>query len=107
MNLTPLLHHGNSGEDDYTEEIQMLRLCALEFMTFLSESLPKAVMMTEGWIEAAVQWCMEGMAAYHEEEGTGPGLEAWLAVVVSVHFYQHMLPLTYGLSNLAFRYFRL
>jgi hypothetical protein len=104
MNLTPLLQHGNLGEDDYTnvEEIQMLRLCALEFMTSLSESLPNTVMMTEVWIEVTVQCRMEGMVAYREEEGTGPGLEAWLAVVVSIYFYQHM---TY--RYLAFRYFRL
>jgi hypothetical protein len=91
MNLTPLLQHGNSGEDDYTneEEIRMLRLCALEFMISLSESMPNKVTKIEGWVEVAIQCCMEGMAGYNDEEGTGSGLEAWLVADVSIHFYRH------------------
>lgn len=74
----------HASKDD--EEAQMLlRLCALEFMICLSETMPSKVRMVEGWVQAATQCCLEGMAEFDEGEGTGTGLEAWLAADVSSH----------------------
>jgi importin-5 len=70
-----------SEEDD---QKQTLRLSALEFMLSLSEAKPSMVKKVPGWVEIMVRVCLEAMGEFEEDEGSGSGLEAWLADDVSI-----------------------
>jgi hypothetical protein len=65
-----------SEEDD---QKQTLRLSALEFMLSLSEAKPSMVKKVPGWVVIMVRACLEAMGEFEEDEGSGSGLEAWLA----------------------------
>lgn len=67
----------DTGEDD--DQKQTLRLSTLEFMLSLSEAKPSMVKKVPGWVEIMVRACLEAMGEFEEDEGTGSGLDAWLA----------------------------
>lgn len=71
----------DTGEDD--DQKQTLRLSTLEFMLSLSEAKPSMVKKVPGWVEIMVRACLEAMGEFEEDEGTGSGLDAWLAEDVS------------------------
>jgi len=76
------------GEADTSEEDdqkQTLRLSALEFMLSLSEAKQSMVKKVSGWVEIMVRACLEAMGEFEEEEGSGSGLDAWLAEDVSMN----------------------
>jgi hypothetical protein len=52
-------------------------------MLSLSEAKPSMVKKVPGWVEIMVRACLEAMGEFDEEEGSGSGLEAWLADDVS------------------------
>ncbi|PPQ74728.1 hypothetical protein CVT26_005110 [Gymnopilus dilepis] len=65
-------------DDEEKDERSTMRLSALEFMISLSEARPNMVRKVPGWVEVMVRACLEGMGELDEDEGAGPGLEAWL-----------------------------
>ncbi|PPR02026.1 hypothetical protein CVT26_008720 [Gymnopilus dilepis] len=68
-----------AAEDDKEkDERSTLRFGALEFMISLSEARPNMVRKVPGWVEVMVRACLEGMGELDEDEGAGPGLDAWL-----------------------------
>jgi len=48
-------------------------------MLSLSEVKASMVKRVPGWIEIMVRACLEAMGKFGEDEGSGRGLEAWLA----------------------------
>lgn len=72
----------DTGEEE--DQKQTLRLSALEFMLSLSEAKPTMVKKVPGWVEIMVRACLEAMGEFDEDEGSGSGLEAWLAEDVSI-----------------------
>jgi importin-5 len=53
-------------------------------MLSLSEAKASMVKKLPGWIEIMVRACLEAMGEFEEDEGSGSGLEAWLADDVNV-----------------------
>jgi hypothetical protein len=92
-------------DQDISEEEdqkQTLRLSALEFMLSLSEAKPSMVKKVPGWVEIMIRACLEAMGEFEEDEGTGSGLNAWLADDVCIHLLRFYLVDAHQTFRLAF-----
>lgn len=69
---------GPAAENEKDEEAEEIRKAALELMISLTEAKPSMVKNAEGWVDAIIRCCLEGMGEFPEDE-----TDIWLEADVS------------------------